>query len=139
MKSDDNVIYHTLQRETSHSNPIYAKGRILSMTEGEIFLRNLLVKLEQSGMTEAELSVKAKLNRRAVTDLREGRVRSPKLSTVFALSRALGEDPGEMMGLGPRLKVQQELARYLEQYPEDVQRQMLHALVALRGEGQEPA
>ena len=133
------MIFHTHQRETSHSNPVCARGRILTMTEGEIFLRNLLVKLDQSGMTEAELSVKANLNRRAVTDLREGRVRSPKLSTVFALSRALGEDPGEMMGLGPRLKVQQELARYLEQYPEDVQRQMLHALVALRGEGREPA
>ena len=104
------------------------------MNEGAQFIAAVLAALDETGMSEAELSVKAGLNRRAVTDLREGRVRSPKISTVFALARALGKDPGEMLGLGPRLQVQADLARYLSEYDEAQQVQMLRALQALRGE-----
>ncbi len=81
-------------------------------------------------MSEAELSVKAGLNRRAVTDIREGRVRSPKLSTVFALARALGRDPGEMMGLGKRPRIRAGLADLLSQYDEDGQEQLEAAIQA---------
>lgn len=91
------------------------------MDEGEIFIERLLSALEHTDMSEAELSLKAGLNRRAVTDLREGRVKSPKLTTVFKLARALGQDPGEMMGLGSRPKIRSDLAEALSEYPEEEQ------------------
>lgn len=100
------------------------------MDESAKFRENLLIALRESGLNEAELSVKAGLNRRAVTDIREQRVRSPKLSTVFALAKALNRDPGEMMGLGPRPKVQKDLADFLSQYDEADQQQLLAAIRA---------
>lgn len=84
-------------------------------------------------MKAAELSKKAGLNARAVKDIEEGRVASPKLSTVVALARALGEDPAVMMGLGPRLRLVPDLAGFLSQYDESEQAQLLQALSSLRG------
>lgn len=101
------------------------------MEESAIFVSNLLRIMEERGIKAATLSTMAGLNRRAVTDIAEGRVKSPKLSTVFALSRALGEDPGEMMGLGPRLTLRAELVEFLQRYNEDEQAQLLTALSAL--------
>lgn len=103
------------------------------MDEGQIFIENMLAAMRDQGMTEAELSKKSGLNRRAVTDLREGRVKSPKLSTVFSIAQALNLDPGEMMGLGPRSHVQADLAEYLAQYDKEGQQQILQALRAIRG------
>lgn len=100
------------------------------MDENDHFRRNLLAAMKDQGLSEAELSVRAGLNRRAVTDIREERTRSPKLSTVFALAKALGLDPGEMMGLGPRHKVQADLAEFLAQYGEDEQARLLDAIRA---------
>lgn len=131
------VIYHTPQCETSHVPHFPACGSFLTMTEGETFQKNLLAALEISGMSEAELSLKAGLNRRAVTDLREGRVRSPKLSTVFALSKALGRDPAEMMGLGSRLRVRSDLAEFLSEFDEADQERFLNVLSAVTGRSDE--
>lgn len=102
------------------------------MNESEIFRERLLAAIKNQGLTEAEVAVRAGLNRRAVTDIRERRTKSPKLSTVFALAKALSLDPGEMIGLGPRARVQADLAEYLSQYDADEQAQLLGALRALR-------
>lgn len=102
------------------------------MTEGEIFRRNLMQAMKDRGMTAAGLSKAAGLNARAVKDIEEGRVSSPRLSTVFALAEALGLDPGEMLGLGPRDKIQRELARYLSQFDESEQERLFAALKLLK-------
>lgn len=108
-------------------------GIYLTMDENMAFRENLLAAMRESGMSAAELSRRAGLNARAVKDIEENRVRSPKLSTVFALSKALNRDPGEMMGLGPRPKVRDDLAAFLSQYPEDEQERFLSALRLMPG------
>lgn len=83
-------------------------------------------------MNAAELSRAAGMNDRAVKDIEEGRALSPKLSTVFALAKALGVDPGELVGLGPRPKIRGDLAAYLSQYSEEDQERLLVAIQALQ-------
>lgn len=101
------------------------------MDQSEIFRANLLAAMADAGLTEAELSVAAGLNRRAVTDIRERRTLSPKISTVFALAKALHRDPGELLGIGARYKLNDQLAAFLEQYGEADQERFLAALTAL--------
>ncbi|WP_211322680.1 helix-turn-helix domain-containing protein [Palleronia aestuarii] len=101
------------------------------MSTTHVFVQNLLQAMREEGMSEAELSRKAGMSRRGVTDLREGRAQSPKLSTVFALAEALGRDPGELMGLGKRPQVRADLADFLSQYDEADQERFLSALVAM--------
>jgi transcriptional regulator with XRE-family HTH domain len=131
MTTERNVFYHTQQSETSHSPPDGGFGKFHAMNESAIFRTNLLRAMTDKGMSEAELSKKARLNARAVTDIREGRVASPKLSTVFRLAAALGIDPGELMGLGRRHRLYDQLAEFLEQFPEEDQARFLAALSAL--------
>ena len=130
MVMDFSVKNHTAQAETSHSQRGPRRCSVVDMDENAAFRQNLLAAIAAAGMSEAELSVKAGLNRRAVTDIRENRVRSPKLSTVFALSRALGKDPGEMMGLGARPKIRADLADLLAQYGEEDQARLQSAILA---------
>jgi transcriptional regulator with XRE-family HTH domain len=101
------------------------------MDESETFVGNVLRTMVEKGLTAAELSRRAGLNARAVKDLEERRVQSPKLSTAFALAKALGMDPGELMGLGPRAQLQAELVAFLQQYSEEDQARLLTALQAL--------
>ncbi len=101
------------------------------MDENEKFRENLLRLVAEKGFTEAKLSKAAKLNARAVTDIRENRSASPKLSTVFALARALDVDPAELMGLGPRYRLHAELVAFLAQYDEADQERFLAALSTL--------
>ena len=125
------MIYHTMQREISHSQDCFPGGTTLSMDESATFRANLLKIMAERDVKAATLSRQAGLNARAVKDIEEGRVQSPKLSTVFAISRALGVDPGEMMGLGPRVTLRRELVEFLQQYSESEQAQILAALSAL--------
>lgn len=129
--SQCNVIFHTTQRETSQAHQGCGSGKFLSMDESRTFRENLLRIMAEKGLKEAELSKLAGLNARAVTDIREERTRSPKLSTVFALAKALDEDPGVMMGLGRRYSLNAELAAFLAQYDESDQARFLAALTAL--------
>lgn len=101
------------------------------MSESETFRQNLKRIRQEKGYSAAELSRAAGLNARAVTDIEEGRAQSPKLATVFALASALGTDPGEMIGLGPRPKVNQALADFLAQYDAVDQERLLTALRAI--------
>ena len=101
------------------------------MNESDTFRANLLRLMAEKGFRAAELSKRAGLNARAVKDIEEGRVASPKLSTAFALARALGCDPGEMMGLGPRERLAPALVEYLLQYDLSEQERLLQALSAL--------
>lgn len=126
-----NVIFHTRQVETSHF-PYGNPGRKpCAMDASHLFRANLLRLMAEKGLPAAQLSKQAGLNPRAVKDIEEGRVVSPKLSTVFALAKALGADPGEMIGLGPRTQVLPELQRFLAQYDADEQERLLQALSAL--------
>lgn len=129
--ADASVINHTFQAETSHSQSCNRCGKILTMNESEIFRENLLRIIADRGLTEAQVSISAGLNRRAVTDIRERRAASPKLSTVTALAKALSVDPAEMMGLGHRYRLHPDLAAFLEQYPQEDQARFLAALAAL--------
>ncbi len=104
------------------------------MDESTTFRENLLRLMAEKGFKAAELSKRAKLNPRAVKDIEENRVVSPKLSTVFALARALSVDPAEMMGLGPRSRLLPELEAYLAQYDLSQQERLLEALAALPGQ-----
>ena len=99
------MIFHTMQGETSHFPALIYGDKRLYMDESETFRANLLRLMAEKGFKAAELSKRAKLNPRAVKDIEEHRVTSPKLSTVFALAKALGSDPAEMMGLGPRSRL----------------------------------
>lgn len=101
------------------------------MDENEIFRENLLRRMAELGMSEAELSRKANLNPRAVTDIRERRTVSPKLSTVFKLADALDTDPAELLGLASRHHLNEELAAFLAQYDQEAQARFLAALMAL--------
>lgn len=101
------------------------------MNESETFRRNLKAVRTERGLSAAELSRKAGLNARAVTDIEDGRALSPKLATVFAIARALNVDPGEMIGLGPRLSLDQELAAFLSAYSEEEQARFLAVLRAV--------
>ena len=129
--SQDNVKNHSPQRETSHSHLGASRGKFLSMDENETFRANLLRLMKDQGLNEAELSKLAGLNPRAVTDIREERTRSPKLSTVIALAKALNADPAEMIGLGRRYDLLDGLAEFLSQYDKDEQSRFLSALAAL--------
>lgn len=125
------MIFHTPQVERSHSPQVSRTVKVCHMEENDTFRRNLLAAMKEAGLSAAELSRRAGLNPRAVKDIEEGQSVSPKLSTVFKLAKALKKDPGEMMGLGPRPKLQADLARYLEQYDEADQERLLGALRAL--------
>ncbi len=124
-------MFHTAQGETSHSHPAMRGLTFAGMDVSESFRRNLLAAMADKGETAAGLSRKAGLNPRAVKDIEEGRAISPKLSTVFALAHALNLDPAEMMGLGKRAKVNDDLLTFLEQYDEADQERLLAALAAL--------
>lgn len=129
------MIYHITQGESSHSPDAASGGTVAPMAdrskETEHFLRVLRETVEREAIPLATLSRAAGLNARAVTDLLEGRVQSPKLSTVFAIAKALGLDPGEMMGLGSRSKVRADLVAYLSQYSEEDQARILAGLRSL--------
>ena len=101
------------------------------MNVDNTFRQNLISKRAASGLTAAELSRRAGLNVRAVTDIEEGKAISPKISTAFAIAYALSADPGEMLGLGPRLSLRAELAQFLARFDEESQGQLLVALQAL--------
>lgn len=106
------------------------------MTVGDNFRRNLLAAMHERGLTAAGLSKSAGLNPRAVKDIEEGRVRSPKLETAFALAAALDMDPGELIGLGPTSGIRSDLAEFLRKYSEEDQARILAALAALPGLGE---
>lgn len=125
------MINHTLQRETSHFRLLAAAFTHPDMDENETFRLNLIRLMRERGLKAAQLSKLADLNARAVTDIEEGRAQSPKISTVFKLAKALQVDPAELMGLGPRLLLNRELAEFLSQYSETEQERLLQGLSAL--------
>ena len=125
------MIYHTAQEESSHSQCGDNVANHIRMDVDETFRAKLLAIRQAKGLSAAELSRAAKLNIRAVKDIEEGRAISPKISTVFAIARALSEDPAEMMGLGPRVSLQADLVRLLAQYSEEEQSRLVAALAAL--------
>lgn len=64
----------------------------------EIVRHNLVELMRYRGMSAAELSRKAGLNARAVTDIAERRTQSPRVTTVFALASALRVSPEDLFG-----------------------------------------
>ena len=134
---DANVIYHTSQAESSHFHMTPEGVNTLHMSESETFRASLLRIRQDKGISAAEVSRLAGLNARAVKDIEEGRAQSPKLATVFAIAKALDVDPGEMIGLGPRPQINQELADFLAQYDAKDQERLLVALVSIAPQSRE--
>lgn len=98
------------------------------MEESEIFRKNLMRIRQEKDIDAKKLSRMAGLGERAVKDIEEGRSQSPKISTVFRLAEALNVDPGEMMGLPARAGINEKLVKFLSQYDEAGQEQLLAAL-----------
>lgn len=101
------------------------------MDVNEQFRLRLKAEMEAQGYNPASLSLKAEMNRRAVTDLLEGRAQSPKLSTAYALAQALGVGLDELTGARPQLKLAPRLLELLSQYDEGEQEQLAAAISAL--------
>ena len=98
------------------------------MDEGDILRTNLERLMAERDLNPARLSIQAGLNRRAVSDILEGRAQSPKLSTVFKLARGLACHPGELLGLGAQIPLAPSLAKLLSQYDPADQERLAEAL-----------
>jgi transcriptional regulator with XRE-family HTH domain len=96
----------------------------------DVFRSNMLRLMTERRMTPAELSRRAGLNLRAVTDIRDGRSQSPKLSTLFAISSALGVELPELLGFGGT-RLEEEFHRLLSRYDRADQERILAVLRAL--------
>lgn len=97
----------------------------------EIFRLRLAAEMAAQGHNPASLSKKANMNRRAVTDLLEGRAQSPKLSTAFAIAEALGLTLDELTGKASQKSLAPRLLELLSQYDQDEQEQLAVAISAL--------
>lgn len=102
------------------------------MTAVDNFRRNLAALRRERGLDAANLSLRAGLNRRAVTDIESGASKNPTLATCAGLAAALGVPLAQMIGEAPRAALAQELDAFLGQYSEDEQRTILRAIQALR-------
>lgn len=101
------------------------------MDVNEIFRLRLKAEMDAQGYNPASLSLLAKLNRRAVTDLLEGRAQSPKLSTAYSLAKALGISLDELTGAAPQAIIAPRLLELLSKYDPDEQEQLAQAILAL--------
>jgi len=97
----------------------------------ERFRRNVVRIIQDRGLSEAAVSIKAGLNRRFVTDLREGRAQSPKMSNAYALAEVLGLDVRDIIAGRDRPAVNDELLELLGGYKADEQARILAAIRAL--------
>ena len=97
----------------------------------ESFRNRLSHYMTEAGMNAAQLSRRAGLNARAVTDIQQGRIKSPRVQTVMALEAALGLSPGTLLGFGPAT-VSTELQALLHELDEATQQQLLVTLRSLR-------
>lgn len=92
------------------------------------FIANLLAIITARGIPEARLSLDAGLNRRFVTDLREGKVRSPKLSNAYMLAEVLDLDLRDIIAGRDRKAVNANLAELLAAYTPAQQEQIVEAV-----------
>jgi len=95
------------------------------------FRKRLERYMEQADMNPAQLSKRAGLNARAVTDIQQGRVKSPRVQTVLALETALGLSAGTLLGFG-QATVSSDLHALLNELDEATQQQLLETLRSLR-------
>lgn len=101
------------------------------MDVNDIFRFRLSAEMNAQGLNPASLSKLADLNRRAVTDLLEGRAQSPKLSTAHALASALGLTLDDMTGKAPQRSLSPRLVELLSQYDPSEQEQLAEAMMNL--------
>lgn len=97
----------------------------------EEFKLRLKAGMISKGMNPASLSIAAGLNRRAVADLLEGQATSPKLSTAFALAKALESSLDELTGQRPQVSIAPKMLELLSQYGRDEQEQLAAAIANL--------
>lgn len=125
------VKFHMLQDETSQSQPVGASRYVLCMEVNEVFRLRLKAEMEARGYNPSSLSKRANMNKRAVTDILEGRSESPKLSTAHALADALEVGLDELVGFRPQVSLAPRLAELLAQYDQAEQEQLAEAILAL--------
>jgi predicted transcriptional regulator len=104
----------------------------MRMDVNDIFRRKLEQIMAEKGMKAPEVARLARLNRRMVYDIIEGRSQSPKIETVFKIADALSVHPGELLGFGAGVALHPRLAELLKQYPIDDQERLALALAQLR-------
>lgn len=121
----------TTQADISHSAESNALRYSEAMDVNEILRIRLKFEMEQQGYNPNSLSKRAGLNRRAVTDILDGKSSSPRVETVYALGKVLGFTLDEMIGLRPAVTIAPQLAELLGQYSQDEQAQLAAAIAAL--------
>lgn len=87
--------------------------------------------MELQGFSAAGLSRKAGLNPRAVTDILDGRIDSPRVQTVIALEHALDTPAGTLLGLD-RSMIMDELFELLSGLDKATQQRLLDTLQSLQ-------
>lgn len=97
----------------------------------EAFIALLEYHMGEVKINAPRLSKRAGLNPRAVRDIQERRVESPRVKTVFALEAALNLAPGTLLGLG-RERIHHDLETLLIELDEVTQQKLLETLVKLR-------
>lgn len=101
------------------------------MDVNDQFRMRLDAEMKAQGLNPASLSKLAGMNRRAVTDLLEGRAQSPKLSTAHALAKALGVALDELTGERPQVSVAPKMLELLSRYDPAEQEQLAAAIANL--------
>lgn len=99
----------------------------------KVFVENLVLHMTRAGMNAARLSKLAGLNPRAVRDILDGRVESPRVKTVLALEKALKLEVGALLGFGPGA-ISFELYELLSELDAKDQRKLLDILLLFRRE-----
>ncbi|MFG6083813.1 helix-turn-helix domain-containing protein [Paracoccus litorisediminis] len=107
------------------------------MDVNQTFRFRLEAEMKAQGLNPASLSIRANMNRRAVQDLLEGRAQSPKLSTAYALAKALSVSLDVLTGDAPQKAIAPKLLALLSQYDQAEQERLAEAILTLP-RGREP-
>lgn len=97
----------------------------------EIFRLRLEAEMKAQGLNPASLSIRADMNRRAVTDLLAGRAQSPKLSTAYKLAKCLSVTLDALTGDAPQKAIAPSLLALLSQYTQAEQERLAEAILRL--------
>lgn len=97
-------------------SPLYPARGPWDMNVDDRFRTRLKEEMEAQGFNPASLSVRAGLNRRAVTDILSGAALSPRISTAFKLAKALNLSLDELLSGRRPVTIAPGLAELLANY-----------------------
>lgn len=102
--------------------------RMLEWEDAEVFRSNLLAEMKRQGLDKASLSKKASMNPRAVSDIQDGKSKSPRLFTAIKLARVLNVSVYDLLGIPTKDGIILELEKYLSEKTEDEQARILSGI-----------